>query len=43
MKDSQGNLKMKKQEVYISGKRTLRNTSTQNSTTTKILCKNLTQ
>ena len=40
MKDSHGYLKTKKQDVlYI----TLRNTSTHNSTTTKMLCKNLIQ
>ena len=40
MKYSKGNLKTKKQDV--SAKRTLRNISTYNSTTTKMLCKNVT-
>ena len=43
MKNSQCNLKTKNKMYCISGKRTLRNTSTQNSNTTKMLCKNLTQ
>ena len=43
IKNYQDNLKIKNKICYFSGKRTLRNTPTQNSTTKKMLCKNLTQ